>query len=71
MQRLIKLAEPEGRLFKKKSVGHRVAAVQALGEARTPLAINALSNLLTDKDKEVRDAAVRAIRTSAANKGAE
>jgi hypothetical protein len=71
VQRLIKLAEPEGRLFKKKPVTHRVAAVQALGEARTPLAINALSNLLTDKEKEVRDAAVRAIRTSAANKGAE
>jgi HEAT repeat protein len=71
VQRLIKLAEPEGRLFKKKPVTHRVAAVQALGEARTPLAINALSNLLTDKEKEVRDAAVRAIRTSAASKGAE
>lgn len=71
VQRLIKLAEPEGRLFKKKPVSHRVAAVQALGEARTPLAINALSNLLTDKEKEVRDAAVRAIRTSAASKGTE
>jgi HEAT repeat protein len=71
VQRLIKLAEPEGRLFKKKPVSHRVAAVQALGEARTPLAINALSNLLTDKDKEVRDAAVRAIRTSAASKGTD
>jgi len=68
VQRLIKLAEPEGRLFKKKPVGHRVAAVQALGEARTPLAINALSNLLTDKEKEVRDAAVRAVRNSAAAK---
>lgn len=69
VQRLIRIAEPEGRLFKKKPVAQRVAAVQALGEARTPAALNALSNLLTDKEKEVRDAAVRVFRVAAGVKG--
>ena len=58
VQRLIKLAEP-GALFKKKPTAIRVAAVQALGEARTPAAQNALQHLLEDKEKAVKQAVFR------------
>jgi HEAT repeat protein len=58
VQRLIKLAEP-GALFKKKPTAIRVAAVQALGEARTPAAQNALQHLLEDKEKDVKQAVFR------------
>ena len=61
VQRLCKAAEPELRLFKRKAAAYRVAAVQALGEARTPAALAALQQLASDKDKEVREAAVRAV----------
>ena len=61
VQKLAKLAQPDGRLFKKKATNVRVAAVQALGEARTPAAVNALKELAADKDKEVRDTASRAL----------
>lgn len=61
IQRLVKMAEPEGRLFKKKDGALRVAAVQALGDARTPAAVNALRALLDDKDRDVRDTASRAL----------
>jgi len=59
IQKLIKAAEPEGLLFKKKAPGYRVAAVQALGDARTPAAMTALQSLMKDKDKDVRDAVSR------------
>lgn len=61
VQRLCRAAEPELRLFKRKAAAYRVAAVQALGEARTPAALAALQQLASDKDKEVREAAVRAV----------
>lgn len=61
VQRLIKAAEPAGNLFKRKSVALRVAAVHALGEARTPGAMAVLKDLSTDKDKDVREAATRAL----------
>jgi HEAT repeat protein len=61
VQKLVKMAEPEGRLFRKKDVSLRVAAVQALGEARTPVAVNALKELTSDKDKDVRETATRAL----------
>jgi HEAT repeat protein len=64
VQRLIKIAEP-GALFKKKPVAIRVAAVQALGEARTPAAQNALQHLLDDKDKEVKQAVFRLLMQGA------
>jgi hypothetical protein len=59
VQKLIKAAEPETRLFKRKASAYRVAAVQALGDARTPAALTALQSFLQDKDKEVRDAVFR------------
>jgi HEAT repeat protein len=61
VERLIKAAEPDGRLFKRKPASFRVAAVQALGEARTPTALAALQVLASDRDKDVRDAAQKAV----------
>ena len=60
--RLTKAAEPEGRLFKRKPTALRVSAVQALAEANTPAALAALRRFADDKDREVREAAVRALR---------
>lgn len=59
--KLMKAAEPEGRLFRKKSVAYRVAATQALAEARVPAAMNALGALVHDKEREVREAAVKGL----------
>ncbi len=61
VQKLVKLAEPETRLFRKKAINIRVAAAQALGEARTPAALAALRSLVEDKDRDVRDMATRAL----------
>jgi hypothetical protein len=61
VQRLVQAAEPGGGLFKRKAAAYRIAAVQGLGEARTPAAMTALKGLATDKDKDVREAATRAL----------
>lgn len=61
VQKLVKMAEPEGRLFRKKTTSLRVAAVQALGDAKTPAALTALKELADDKEREVRDTATRAL----------
>jgi HEAT repeat protein len=61
VRRLITASEPAGGVFKRKASGYRVAAVQALGAARTPAAMAALKDLSRDKDKAVRAAAVRAL----------
>jgi hypothetical protein len=63
--RLTKAAEPDGRLFKRKPAALRVAAVQALAEANTPSALAALRRFADDRDREVRHAAVRALRPKA------
>lgn len=60
--RLTKVAEPDGRLFKRKPTALRVAAVQALAEANTPAALAALKRFAEDKDRDVKDAALRALR---------
>ena len=60
---LTKAAQPDGRLFKRKATAYRVAAVRALGEARTPAAMGALQNLLHDKEKDVREAVFWAVRS--------
>jgi HEAT repeat protein len=64
VHKLVRMAEPEGRLFRKKGTNLRVAATQALGEARTPAAITALRELLEDKDRDVRETATRALAHS-------
>src|SRR6476469_2985598 len=61
VQRLLKAVEPERGLFKKKGSAFRVAAVQGLGEARSPEATEALKGLQSDKDEEVREAATFAL----------
>ena len=61
VQELVRIAERDGRFFRKKATAARVAAVQALGEARTPAALVALRDLAKDKDREVRDTATRAL----------
>ena len=62
VQKLTKAAEAaSGFLKSKKNSGLRIAAVQALGEARTPGALTALQSLSNDKEKDVRDAVARAI----------
>jgi len=60
--RLTKAAEPDHRLFKRKPTALRVSAVQALAEANTPAALAALRRFVDDKDRDVKDAAVRALR---------
>jgi HEAT repeat protein len=62
VQRLLKAVEPERGLFKKKSTAFRVAAVQGLGEARTPDATEALKGLVSDKDDDVAASARAALQ---------
>ena len=62
VQRLLKAAEAERGLFKKKSTAFRVAAVQGLGEARTPEALDALKGLVSDKDDDVAASAKVALQ---------
>jgi hypothetical protein len=59
--RLIATAEPDRGLFRRKPVALRVAAVQALAEARTDEAVAALTALQGDKDEDVRATAVYAL----------
>lgn len=61
VQRLISAAAPKKGLFDRKTLGHRIAAVSALGEARTSEALAALRGLTQDKDEDVRNAASFAI----------
>ena len=62
VQRLLKATEPERGLFRKKSTALRVAAVQGLGEARTPEATEALKGLAGDKDDDVATSAKVALQ---------
>ena len=60
--KLAKAAEPNSRLFaSRKGASLRVAAVRALAHAHTPGALAALKSLMNDKEREVRDAASRAV----------
>jgi len=61
VNRLVKAAEPDGRLFKKKPVAFRVAAVHALGEVKTSAARAVLQSLANDKEREVREAVLRVV----------
>ena len=62
VQKLTKAAEAASGLFSsRKNSGLRVAAVHALGEARTPGALTALQRLTNDKDKDVKEAVSRTL----------
>ncbi|MFL5617378.1 MAG: HEAT repeat domain-containing protein [Gemmatimonadaceae bacterium] len=62
VQRLLKAAEAERGLFKKKSTAFRVAAVQGLAESRTQEATEALRALVSDKDDDVSASAKIALQ---------
>ena len=62
VQKLSKAAEAASGLFSsRKNGGLRVAAVHALGEARTPGALTALQGLVNDKDKDVKEAVAKTL----------
>lgn len=61
VQALIRMASPGGKLFNKKPVQQRIWAVEALGLAGSPSAQGALEGLFQDSDKEVREAAQKAL----------
>ncbi|HKS04995.1 MAG TPA: HEAT repeat domain-containing protein [Gemmatimonadaceae bacterium] len=61
VQKLARAAEPDGRLFGRKNSAYRIAAVRALADARTPAAMATLQTLTGDREKDVRDAASRAM----------
>lgn len=61
VQQLIDDAAPGGSLFRRKPAGERAAAVAALGDAPTPAALEALRALAKDRDREVREAALKAL----------
>jgi HEAT repeat protein len=65
VQALVRAAEPGGRLFRRKPQSTRLAAVEALGMARSTSAGAALRNLTNDSDEEIRRAAERALATAA------
>jgi HEAT repeat protein len=62
VQRLVEVAEPAAGLFRKKSTPLRVAALEALAESKAPDAIAAVQALTRDREREVREAATRALR---------
>ena len=61
VQTLVRAAAPGRKLFNRKPVGTRLAAVEGLARAGTPAAAGALQSLLSDDDQEVRRAAQRAL----------
>ncbi|MGH8721605.1 MAG: HEAT repeat domain-containing protein, partial [Burkholderiales bacterium] len=61
VQALIKLAQPGGKLFGRKSAALRTTAVEALRLAATPAAVGTLEGLTADGDKQVRAAALAAL----------
>jgi len=60
---LARVAEPGGRLFKRKPLATRLAAIEALAMAASPAAESALRTLSTDADPNVRQAAALAVQT--------
>lgn len=62
IQALVKAAEPGGKLFRRKPVTVRLAAVAGLHTAG-PTAAGPLKEMLRDDDREVRDAVQKALAT--------
>ncbi|HEX6966254.1 MAG TPA: HEAT repeat domain-containing protein [Gemmatimonadaceae bacterium] len=57
VEKLVSIANSDGGLFKRTPIALRVAAVRALGEVQSPVALEALQSLLRADQKEVRGAA--------------
>lgn len=62
--RLARAAEPGG-MLRRKPVSLRRRAIDALGEAGTPAALQVLRSLLQDRDREVRESAQKALSRNA------
>ena len=71
VQRLITASEVKRGLFQKSTTSFRVAAVNALAEARTTDAMVALRALEQDKDSDVRAAVMLALGRIARQKVAD
>ncbi len=61
VQALIKMVQPAGRIFGRKPVAKRLAALEGLRIAGTPAAMGTLQGLANDSDKQVRGAAQAAL----------
>lgn len=61
VQALIRMASPGGKLFNKKPVQQRIWAVEGLRMAGVPAAREAIEGLVRDGDREVREAAEKAL----------
>jgi HEAT repeat protein len=61
LEYLLNAAQPEKGFFKKKPTPTRVAAVSALADAADPTALAAIRASTKDREREVRDAAARAL----------
>jgi HEAT repeat protein len=62
VQKLSRAAEAASGLFaSRKNVGLRIAAIFALGDARTPGALTTLQSLSHDKDKDVKEAVAKTL----------
>ncbi|MHB1311793.1 MAG: HEAT repeat domain-containing protein [Gemmatimonadaceae bacterium] len=60
VQKLVALTSPDARqLRRREGAALRLAAMEALGDARTPQAMVTLQKLLEDRDKDVRETAAR------------
>jgi len=69
VQALIKWAQPTGRFFGRKPSELRVAAVEGLRLAAGPAALGTLEGLSDDGDRDVREAATRAVAELKRKKG--
>lgn len=61
VQALIKWAQPAGRIFGRKPLVLRLAAVDALRLAATPAALGTLEGLVDDGDRQIRESAKNAV----------
>jgi hypothetical protein len=61
VDKLVQAAGSGSKIFRSKPVNFRVAAVHALGRARTPVALAALQTMASDRDPEVQDAVLVAV----------
>jgi len=60
VQKLVAMSSPDARQMRRRDAASlRLAAIEALGEARTPQAMVTLQKLLEDRDKDVREMAAR------------
>ncbi|MGH9885408.1 MAG: HEAT repeat domain-containing protein [bacterium] len=69
IEHLIQIAEPESRIFKKKPTWFRVAAVVALAESNSSVALAAVRRFVNDREAEVRAAATKSLTPARGSPG--